>query len=76
MPGADGLQMARSIKAQSPVTPIVLMTGWGADSKDKWDLGCDVDAVVGKPLSMAELNRLLQNLTQSTSQPVASPVGG
>ena len=29
MPGLDGLGVAQEIKARSPRTPIVLLTGWG-----------------------------------------------
>ena len=64
MPGVDGLQMARSIKAQSRATPIILMTGWAAELDEKGGVTQDVDAVVGKPHSMVKLNELLHQLSR------------
>jgi CheY-like chemotaxis protein len=64
MPKMDGHQLARTIKAESPKTPIIMMTGWGAMMKEDGETANDVDAVVGKPPHLEELNRLLVRLTQ------------
>ena len=34
MPDIDGRRVARTIKAESPNTPIIMMTGWGAMMKE------------------------------------------
>jgi hypothetical protein len=40
-----------------------MMTGWGTIMKDDGELVSDVDAVVGKPPRIGELNNLLLKLT-------------
>jgi signal transduction histidine kinase/ActR/RegA family two-component response regulator len=63
MPDIDGQQVARTIKAESPCTPVIMMTGWGSIMKDDGELVSGVDAVVGKPPRIGELNNLLIRLT-------------
>jgi CheY-like chemotaxis protein len=63
MPDIDGHQVARTIKAESPGTPIIMMTGWGAQMKEDGETAPEVDAVVGKPPRIQELNSLLLKLT-------------
>ena len=73
MPGIDGHQVARSIKAASPVTPVVMLTGWGTAMKEDGEAAPEVNAVVGKPASMSELNSLLLKLTAPAQAPVLPP---
>jgi signal transduction histidine kinase len=63
MPDIDGHQVARAIKAESPDTPVIMMTGWGKMMKEDGEPTPEVDAVVGKPPRIQELNRLLLQLT-------------
>lgn len=63
MPDIDGHQVARTIKAESPRTPIVMMTGWGTMMKEDGETAPEVDAVVGKPPRIQELNNLILQLT-------------
>ena len=59
MPDIDGHQLARTIKAEFPTMPIIMMTGWGAtESKDE-NIAAGVDVVVAKPPHMGQLNELL-----------------
>jgi CheY-like chemotaxis protein len=62
MPDVDGHQVARTIKAESPLTPIVMMTGWGTMMKEDGETAPEVDAVVGKPPRIQELNNLILQL--------------
>jgi signal transduction histidine kinase len=62
MPDIDGHQVARTIKAASPATPIIMMTGWGTMMKEEGETASEVDAVVGKPPRIQELNNLLLQL--------------
>ena len=62
MPDIDGHQVARTIKAESPATPIIMMTGWGTMMKEEGETASEVDAVVGKPPRIQELNNLLLQL--------------
>ena len=59
MPDIDGRRVARTIKAESPNTPIIMMTGWGAMMREEGETEPAADVVVDKPPRMAELNDLL-----------------
>ena len=59
MPEIDGHHVARTIKAESPKTPVIMITGWGTIMKEDGESTPEVDAVVGKPPNMQELNDLL-----------------
>ena len=59
MPDIDGHHVAREIKAESSKTPVIMMTGWGTIMKEDGETAPEVDAVVGKPPNMQELNDLL-----------------
>ena len=59
MPDMDGQLVARTIKAESPQTPVIMMTGWGTIMDDEREADLPVDAVVGKPPCMQELNDLV-----------------
>jgi signal transduction histidine kinase/DNA-binding NarL/FixJ family response regulator len=75
MPQMDGHQLSRLIKAESPQTPIVMMTGWGAIMREDGESAPEVDAVVGKPPKIQELNELLIRLAmadKSLSENVAA----
>jgi signal transduction histidine kinase/ActR/RegA family two-component response regulator len=70
MPKMDGHQVARTIKAESPNTPIIMMTGWGTIMREEGETALEVDAVIGKPPRMKELNDLLLRVTASDKRPV------
>ena len=72
MPGLDGHQVARSIKAASPETPVVMLTGWVTATKEQSKEVPEVNAVVGKPASVGELNNLLLRLTSARPAPAIS----
>lgn len=63
MPEVDGHQVAREIKADSPKTPIIMLTGWGTMMKQDGETTGHADAIVGKPPSMKELNELILRLS-------------
>lgn len=63
MPDFDGRHLARAIKAESPRTPIIMLTGWGGLSKADGQPAPAVDAVIGKPPRMQELSNLLFQIT-------------
>jgi len=73
MPGIDGHHVARSIKAASPDTPVVMLTGWGAAMKADGEKAPEVNAVVGKPARLNELHNLLLKLTAARQAPDLSP---
>jgi CheY-like chemotaxis protein len=63
MPDMDGHGLARAIKAESPKTPIIMLTGWGGMPEAEGKSAPEVDAVIGKPPRMQELSNLLFQVT-------------
>ena len=52
MAGMTGCQVAEAIKAVSPATPVVLVTGWGNEiAGAELDVGC-VDQIISKPFDL------------------------
>jgi len=62
MPDLDGYQVAWALKIESPNTPVILLTAWGATVKNDAAITSTVDAVLSKPPNMQELNDLLLRL--------------
>ena len=52
-------RVTRAIKAQSPRTPVVMMTGWGTLMKEEGEPAIQADALLAKPPRIQELNDLL-----------------
>jgi CheY-like chemotaxis protein len=63
MPDMDGWQVARMIKAESPNTPVIMMTGDDRLSEEDKTKAPAGDVVVSKPPHMQELNELLLRVT-------------
>lgn len=63
MPYVDGRKVASAIKAASPGTPVVLVTGWGRQMQMENDLPPEVDRVLAKPPQLAELREVLASVT-------------
>jgi signal transduction histidine kinase/ActR/RegA family two-component response regulator len=63
MPEMDGHQVARIIKAESPRTPVIMLTGWGTIMKEEGETAPEVDAIIAKPARIDELNNLLLETT-------------
>jgi len=76
MPKMDGHQVARTIKAESPLTPVVMMTGWGAMMKEDGETASEVDALTGKPPRMQELHELLLRLAMASPNGCSSRGAG
>lgn len=62
MPHVDGRRVAMAIKAASPATPIILMTGWGQRLTAENDVPAHVDHVLNKPPKLAQLRAVLTEL--------------
>jgi DNA-binding response OmpR family regulator len=64
MPDMTGCQVALAVKAESPDTPVIMLTGEaGITSKGGIKIAA-VDVVVGKPPRAQELNDLLLRITR------------
>ena len=62
MPYVDGRQVAKLLKQESPGTPIVMLTGWGAFMKGDASEPVQVDSVLSKPPRSKELRETLFRL--------------
>jgi CheY-like chemotaxis protein len=62
MPYLDGRKVAAAIKAASPRTPVILLTGWGHRLLAESALPEGIDQVLAKPPRLAELRRALAEL--------------
>ncbi len=59
MPGMDGRQVAAAVKAASPGTPVILLTGWGERLLAEGDVPPHVDVVLSKPPKLRDLRQAL-----------------
>lgn len=69
MPGMDGRDLARTLKALRPKLRIVLMTGYSdlfSEGSDAHDLGAD--AIVQKPFSRSQIKDVLAGVLQSSEE--------
>jgi signal transduction histidine kinase/ActR/RegA family two-component response regulator len=62
MPHVDGRKVAYSIKALSPTTPVILLTGWGQRLTATNDIPPHVDKLLSKPPRLHELRAALSEL--------------
>jgi DNA-binding response OmpR family regulator len=63
MPQVGGREVARAVKAASPSTPVILLTGWGARMTAEIDIPAQVDWVLSKPPKLRELREALAAVT-------------
>jgi signal transduction histidine kinase/ActR/RegA family two-component response regulator len=63
MPYVDGRRVAAAIKAVSPQTPVVLLTGWGQRLVSEGDVPPHVDRVLNKPPRLLDLRTALAEVT-------------
>jgi CheY-like chemotaxis protein len=63
MPDVDGRQVVASLRAASPATPIILLTGWGQHVANESERLPQVDRLLGKPPRIRELRSALAELT-------------
>ena len=67
MPYVDGHKVARAVRAQSPGTPIVMLTGWGQQAVAEHNTPGHVDRVLSKPPKLHELRAVLAELAGKRS---------
>jgi len=63
MPGLDGRHVAKRIKAESPGTPVIMLTGWGVMLDERDENVERVDAILSKPPRINELVETLARVT-------------
>ena len=63
MPGISGWQVVEQIKRQAPQTPVVMVTGWGAQLDPARIAASGVDRVLTKPFQWLAVLEALNDLT-------------
>jgi signal transduction histidine kinase/CheY-like chemotaxis protein len=72
MPYIDGRKVAAAVKAESPWTPVLLVTGWGYGLRADSDYPAHVDRLLNKPTKVEELRQALAELTAKPTSRRAS----
>ncbi|HTV87445.1 MAG TPA: response regulator [Stellaceae bacterium] len=67
MPHVDGRRVAAAVKASSPGTPVILLTGWGRQLIAEGDPPPHVDRVLAKPPRLRELRDALLQVCRRAS---------
>ena len=67
MPYIDGRQVASEVKARSPRTPVIMLTGWGRPTATGDGVPPHVDWILTKPPKMGEVRAVLGLVTLSPS---------
>jgi CheY-like chemotaxis protein len=67
MPSMPGWQVARTVKALSPRTPVLLMTGYGVELSPEERKDRCVDLVLTKPVSINAILEALEAVVSRTS---------
>jgi len=67
MPYVDGRKVAAAVKAASPRTPVLLVTGWGYGMRAESDRPAHVDRLLSKPTRVEELRQALAELTTESA---------
>ncbi|MEO6319176.1 MAG: response regulator, partial [Polaromonas sp.] len=67
MPHVDGRQVTQAIKAASPATLVLMLTGWGRRMNEDGELPPHVDQLISKPPRIAELQHALTLLDKTGS---------
>ena len=69
MPHVDGRRVAAAVKAASPATPVILLTGWGQRLIAENDIPPHVNRILNKPPRLNDLRRALAELTADQPLP-------
>jgi CheY-like chemotaxis protein len=64
MPDMNGIELAQTIKLQSPTLPVVLLTGWGNRAVRQELTRGTLNAVLGKPVGRDELLACVESCGQ------------
>lgn len=68
MPYVDGRRVAAAVKAVSPHTPVIMLTGWGQRLRDDNEVPPHVDRLLNKPPKLELLRKALAELATAAPQ--------
>jgi len=69
MPDMNGIELAQTIKLQSPTLPVVILTGWGNRAVRHELTRGTLDAVLGKPVGRDELLACVEACVRDADAP-------
>ncbi len=70
MPGISGWEVARRVKEKNAKTPVMLVSGWGAQVDPARVLEAGIDLVLNKPFHLDDVRRAISEiLSKKTVQP-------
>jgi len=64
MPGMNGFEVARRVKAKHPEMPVILITGWGLEIETRAAKESGVMKIMAKPFHYQELLNVVQEIMQ------------
>lgn len=64
MPGMDGIEVAQRIKAESPWTPVVVVTGYGTPANEAAAAAVGVADFLHKPLLPEVIEEVIERITR------------
>ncbi|HET8680958.1 MAG TPA: response regulator transcription factor [Micromonosporaceae bacterium] len=76
LPGIDGLEVCRRLRAQAGGVPIVMLTARGDEADRVLGLQLGADDYVTKPFSPRELTLRVQSVLRRAAAPPLRPAGG
>jgi CheY-like chemotaxis protein len=59
MPGMSGWDLSRQIKQKNPETPIIIITGWGAQLSDEDCKRNEVELLISKPFHLDQVKQAI-----------------
>ncbi|MFW2357966.1 response regulator [Hydrogenophaga sp.] len=62
MPEVDGRSVAAAVKAASPTTPVVMLTGWGRRMQEEGECPPHVDHLLSKPPRLEALRAVFRSV--------------
>lgn len=68
MPGMSGWELARAIRLKNSQVPLAIITGWGEVVSTSDREVAQVDWVLSKPFSMAEIVDIVQDISRRREQ--------
>jgi CheY-like chemotaxis protein len=74
MPGMDGVELAETVKARRPWTPVVIVTGYGSVANEMRAKAAGVAGFMHKPLSPEMIEESAEHALHATMAEMAVPV--
>ena len=68
MPDVNGWEVVRTVKTRSPETPVVIVTGWGAQIETRALSARGADFVIPKPFSLEDVRGVLLQLSARSAR--------